>query len=84
MINRFILFSDNSRMRKSGSNGSAKLRVIGSLLTSELRSRLVLRTATQQRFVAFSRLPVDSVLFEVSVHRAAYRRIEVGGTEAIE
>ena len=30
------------------------------------------------------KLPVDSVLFEVGVHSAAYGRIEVGGTEAIE
>ena len=84
MTNRFIPLSDDSRTHKSGSNGSAKLRVIGSIITSELRSRLVLRTAIQQRFVAFLRLPVDSVLFEVGVHRAAYGRIEVGGTEAIE
>jgi hypothetical protein len=34
--------------------------------------------------VAFSRLPVDRVLFEVGIHGAAYRRIEVGGAEAIE
>ena len=43
-----------------------------------------LRTAIQQWLVAVSGLPVDGVFFEVCVHRAAYRRIEVGGTEAIE
>ena len=34
--------------------------------------------------LAFSRLPLNSVVFEVGVHRAAYRRIEVGGAEAFE
>jgi hypothetical protein len=43
-----------------------------------------LRRAIQQWLVAFSRLPVDSVLFEVGVDGAPNRRIEVGGTEAIE
>ena len=62
----------------------SELRALASLLTSELRSRLVLRRTIQQRFVAVSRLPVDSVLFEVGVNGAAYCRIEVGGTEAIE
>jgi hypothetical protein len=32
----------------------------------------------------FSRLPIDSVLFEVGVHGAAYGRIEVCGAEAFE
>ena len=40
--------------------------------------------AIQLVLVASSRLPVDSVLLEVGVHGAAYRRIEVGSTEAIE
>jgi hypothetical protein len=34
--------------------------------------------------LAFSRLPVNRVLFEVGVNGAAYRRIEVGGAEAFE
>ena len=33
---------------------------------------------------AFSRLPADSVLFEVGVHSAANGRIKVCGTEAFE
>ena len=37
-----------------------------------------------ERRLAFSRLPVDSVVFEVGVNGAAYRRIEVGGAEAFE
>src|SRR6266446_3082920 len=36
------------------------------------------------RSPAFSRLPVDRVLFDVGVHGAAYGRIEVCGAEAIE
>jgi hypothetical protein len=32
----------------------------------------------------FSRVPADPVLFEIGIHGAAYRRIEVGGAEAIE
>ena len=43
-----------------------------------------LRTAIQQWLVAVSGLPFDGVFFEVCVHRAAYRRIEVCGAEAIE
>ena len=37
-----------------------------------------------ERRLAFSRLPVNRVLFEVGVNGAAYRRIEVGGAEAFE
>ena len=32
MINRFILLSDDSRTRKSGSNGLAELRTIASVI----------------------------------------------------
>jgi len=37
-----------------------------------------------RRFVALSRLPVDSVLFEICIYRAAYGGIEVCGAEAIK
>jgi hypothetical protein len=61
-----------------------KLRVISLFINFRTAQSFGPANAIQQRFVAFSRLPVDSVLFEIGVHRAAYRRIEVGGTEAIE
>jgi hypothetical protein len=39
------------------------------------------RTLITQRFApAFSRLPANWVLFEIGVHGAAYRRIEVAET----
>src|SRR5215471_16263600 len=46
--------------------------------------RTAVRPAIQQRFVRFSRLPVDSVLLEICIHRAADGRIEVFGAEAIK
>jgi hypothetical protein len=40
--------------------------------------------AVSPRSLAFSRLPADGVLFEISVHSAAYGRIEVCGAEAFK
>jgi hypothetical protein len=37
-----------------------------------------------ERSLAFSRLPVDRVLFEIGVHGAAYSRIEVCGAKAFK
>ena len=46
---------------------------------------MTLRPAvTLEPALAFSRLPVDRVFFQVGVHGAAYRGIDVGGAEAFE
>jgi hypothetical protein len=50
----------------------------GEVFSAFLAARLL------ERSLAFSRLPANRVLFEIGVHSAAYRRIEVGGAEAFE
>jgi hypothetical protein len=60
-------------------NAISKISPLGGAIDSQS-----LRTAIRQRLAAFSRLPVDRVLFDVSVHGAAYRRIKVFAAEAFE
>ena len=48
------------------------------------QGRIEYRFSSGPERVATSRPPINRVLFEVGVHRAAYGRIEVCGAEAFE